>query len=554
MKHRRTGFPSSSPYYLALPFLVLGTLFLVFLDYNGYCLACPETLLSFLALAIVGLTCSALVVAGRVPGSVTMAAVVLVFIDVQFSVLDRLEKLELAIVALVLIGLFWTRSRLVYSALLAMFGTAFAASAVQLAWPAQELTAPFHRAPIASGSDLPRLIHIILDEHIGMRGIPQNVRGGPETLEGLERFYKQNGFANYRGAFSRYHNTHNALPSALNFTVIRSDRELLTDPRPEGGSMLRSNRYFELLSAAGYRTYVLQSMEVDMCGGRADRFGAEACVAYPTFSLSPIMKLPLPVSTKASGLLSRLAGQSRRYRRVRTVYNRWSGALHRFGSPIPSWSWDREIPNMSALNSMNALDRIASEVGSLKPGEALVAHLLLPHYPYAFMSNCSVRLPIKNWKTRHPAIQGPHTEESREERYELYLEQVGCLYLRLNEIFSDLRSAGTYDETVILLHGDHGSRIAMTEPRLDSAGHLPDRDVVDHFSTLFAVKPVNGKPSVNDEARPLDLLLREFSVNTLGLPLGARAGKSSRDGEVFIIDGDRPELLSYPYPTSPRLE
>ena len=69
---------------------------------------------------------------------------------------------------------------------------------------------------------------------------------------------------------------------------------MLTDRRPDSAAVLRNNRYFELLRTAGYRTRVLQTSYIDLCGGRADRFGAEECVAYPTFSLSPIMELLLP--------------------------------------------------------------------------------------------------------------------------------------------------------------------------------------------------------------------------------------------------------------------
>ncbi len=48
--------------------------------------------------------------------------------------------------------------------------------------------------------------------------------------------------------------------------------------------------------------------------------------------------------------------------------------------------------------------------------------------------------------------------------------------------------AGVFDEATIIVHGDHGSRISVIEPAAQYADQVTDRDLIDSYATLFAMR------------------------------------------------------------------
>jgi hypothetical protein len=70
-------------------------------------------------------------------------------------------------------------------------------------------------------------------------------------------------------------------------------------------------------------------------------------------------------------------------------------------------------------------------------------------------------------------------------------------------------------DAIVIIHGDHGSRIMQRSVRAAYADRLTRQDFNDAFSTLFAVRSAHLKPGVEREQRPLQELLAE----ALGLPM-----------------------------------
>jgi hypothetical protein len=60
---------------------------------------------------------------------------------------------------------------------------------------------------------------------------------------------------------------------------------------------------------------------------------------------------------------------------------------------------------------------------------------------------------------------------------------------------------------VIIVHGDHGSRLDLGPPYAKFEELLSDTDYVDGFSTLFAVHWPSGRGLSDDRMIPLDVLL-----------------------------------------------
>jgi hypothetical protein len=108
-----------------------------------------------------------------------------------------------------------------------------------------------------------------------------------------------------------------------------------------------------------------------------------------------------------------------------------------------------------------------------------------------------------------------------------------------------MRAAGIYDDSIIVLHGDHGSRIVLTEPNAATQLELTKQDLVDGYSTLFAMK-LPGKSGGYDKSPwPLEQLLAKF-VFEAGLAPTNIVHENS-EPYVFLNGGSDGEFTRIPY-------
>ena len=117
---------------------------------------------------------------------------------------------------------------------------------------------------------------------------------------------------------------------------------------------------------------------------------------------------------------------------------------------------------------------------------------------------------------------------------------------RLDDFFDELLQSPHAEDMIIVVHGDHGSRLDCGPPKQRFVRNLDPQDYVDGFSTLFAVRR-SGIPAGYDR--------RMVAVDQL-------FASSMRDG--FIPEGDdwieEPEVMfeqraifkSYPMPSFER--
>lgn len=148
-----------------------------------------------------------------------------------------------------------------------------------------------------------------------------------------------------------------------------------------------------------------------------------------------------------------------------------------------------------------------------------------------------------NWRSKNVRTGG-NTAESRDMHYQLYFEQVSCLYAKLDDIFKQMQLANIYDDSIIILHGDHGSRISIRDPLVKHRDVLTQEDITDHFSTLFAVK-IPGKPWSNDSStQPLEQLMANVTTDITGV---ANTFKQNQPTKFVYLEGKK-TLLPIPYP------
>jgi hypothetical protein len=167
-------------------------------------------------------------------------------------------------------------------------------------------------------------------------------------------------------------------------------------------------------------------------------------------------------------------------------------------------------------------DRLAQDLRASADGDAYFAHLMIPHYPYALDAACRVRPQIEDWLYALPVFpeEGKnwkherllhHLESSRALRYRSYFEQIRCQQTLLDRLLAALTQADLEAQPIVIVHGDHGSRI-VRRPILNwDDAKLPAEDFGDAYSTLFAVRCAGYEPGATRGPHPLQQLLGEVA-------------------------------------------
>ena len=179
---------------------------------------------------------------------------------------------------------------------------------------------------------------------------------------------------------------------------------------------------------------------------------------------------------------------------------------------------------------MQMVEDLTAELRSLQPNTAYFAHLLLPHHALIYDRNCSTAKGLDAWMNSYDSILAlvlqRNTAGMRAVRYARYFEQVRCAHRKLGEILSILRAQEQFERAVIIVHGDHGSRISRREPMAFLADQLVDSDLLDNFSALFAVKQPGLPRGYRPAPRSIQAL---FAEHLLEAPL------AEENGEVYLM-------------------
>jgi hypothetical protein len=462
--------------------------FLNFLNYNGYPIGSSEVLLvlaGMLALSVViGVAGAALGVFGRL---VLPALLVVQAVELNFSG----TLLPVWVIASVLLA------RFARQGLILLFGVVvvseLGAAVTGAAGTRQAVTSETVQAePAAAAKPDLAIVHLILDEHIGLEGIPDHVPGGPEMREKLRSFYLAHGFRLFGGAYSESMHTVNAIPRMLGL-----QSELAWKKRGSMGTTVEENPYFDTLQSRGFQISVVQTDWVDYCNHPA----VKSCVTRVAGDLIDVGD-KLPVADKAALLAYRFAMLSTVAQFAAVGYDFGAVLGHHLGVEMQLVQLHQRT-GTNALNAMATLDWATEQARTLAPGRAMFAHILLPHFPYSFDGNCGIR-PLSEWLGRTSAAPW-------EERYAAYFDQVTCTTRQVEEVMSAIAASPAAGKTIVIIHGDHGSRITEVDPRIENDGRFSDRDLVDAHATFFAVAAPRIEPGYDPGRYPLRLILNALT-------------------------------------------
>jgi hypothetical protein len=520
-------------YWIAIvlaPVLILISSFITFVTYNEYPLLAPEILICGSVILILGIALSLLGRLSRLLAAAILSIFLLLFADIQFEP----PLLLLVLAAAPLLALFWVLGDNLALICSVVFATIAASTPLRSGTQAPLSSATIAEKP--SSSDLPVFLHIILDEHIGVEGLPDEAEGASVLREELKVFYIGNDFRLFGQAYSRFVNTYLSVSHLMN-DALTFETGLVVVPKSDRFAYrMTRNRHLAQAQKTGYRLTVYQPNYVDFCTTLSGDVAVDRCHTYPVASIGSIRDTALPVAAKVRVIASMYLNSSRIYKKLRNHYD-WL-VRYKLGLPLPAWTWDRN--QVGPIPVMMALDRIEADLARARPGDFFLAHLLIPHFPYVYDSGCNLRTNPEEWLNKDTLIDRfskwavPNTAVSRMERYHNYLAQIACTNRRLERLFAILKGSGQFERAIILIHGDHGSRITRSPLYAYAHDRLTPDDYQDGFSTLFALKAPGIEPGYDRDPWPIGRLLKglrqvEFHTSPI-------FDAAQRPATVYLLD------------------
>jgi hypothetical protein len=528
------------------PFLILLTPFAVFLHHHGYGFMRPEIAVALLTFAGIALLLGAAARRSRRVEIVVMAALLTLFADIHIEN-PGLKQLLLLFAALC--AVLWFLREHAARIVSLMMATILATSLLPLGGVAASPSSlPGRDASdqnAAARAKLPLIVHLVLDEHIGVEGLPDALT--PRTFkEDIRAFFVERGFRLFGGAYSEHPSTLPSLSHLLNLVQGRYEPDLAVAASEPRRYRLTRNAYFERLHQAGYAIRAHRIEYLDVCAGRVTPW---ACRSYEETSLAVLHDVPGSVLEKLSVVSGVFLARSVAVGRVRNAYARARLSLLNTGIDLPAWTWERNV--VSPIATMAALDAIEADLARSQPGELFFAHLLIPHYPYVYDAECRPQPPAK-WGTRRDydhVIGDSNTAAARATRYSQYLEQVRCAARKIDELLGAIPPPLRHD-AVVIVHGDHGSRIGTVEPNRGRKRSFAPSDYADFFSTLFAVRSPRIEAGYDRGATPMACLLRALVESSFTSVTGLNA--CSPDAVVFFNDRTAHALPDFRHPDPSR--
>lgn len=374
-------------------------------------------------------------------------------------------------------------------------------------------------------SNRPAIIHILLDEHIGVGGF-HKTESGMRTAAQLREFYTRNGFAVYGKAYSQHLHTVNAVPHILNFGAKQADAA------GRQGATIGRNAHFNRLEALGYKLNIYQSDFADFCSG----YSNARCISYANSSMQPLLAYDMSIADRTALILSKFIGMSQGSDYVGRKLSFLDVISARAG--LPGFYAFLRLKETGTAAALEALEHFARDLESARPGEAYFMHSLFPHYPYVTQANCN-RKPLSEWKNRKDFI--PLTD-----RANAYDEQISCSILQIELLLKALEKSPAANNYVMILHGDHGSRLTVLDPIYERRGKFRSSDLIASFSTLFAVRISGGEGRYSEGMASAASLLQQFSARDY---LTAPVPLTNSQPYIFIDDRDWKPRSKEPLPT-----
>jgi Sulfatase len=367
------------------------------------------------------------------------------------------------------------------------------------------------------------LLYLILDEHLGLAGFPQECPACVNAQRTVLATLRRHGFTVYPNAYSNYSSTLDSIPSILNRELLTKPDEFSSGRTPGGAVIVAPVQLFRWAAERGYAVHVYQHRSIDYAAANPQ------VARYTDYS-------------SVLGGLDEVPGWKRRFLWLVGSYQGSDPALSAVRAFLPFRLAYRYTGPLAVRSVWPG--RLAEDIIGAPRKTLFFAHLMIPHDPDLYRSDGSVR-PYADWIEDRP---GQRLDQAAyEEHYERYCEQVEFLSHQVDGFLSSLERAGILSSMTVVIHGDHGSRIRLLPPgappdpitkephpdRYDLNGPPALQDLLDRFSTLLAIrKPGPAAPSIVTEKHSvLSFLMTDFYAG--------QAQPVSGADSVYLFDSNR---------------
>ena len=500
---RRTGLHDQAIIYALAVTLSLIAPFAVFLTANNYSITAPEVWPVYLLAVLPGLltaTCLRLgyfrLASFGLWGGLT-AAIGLMIVQISAPV-----AVFVAVTAAIFVWLLRQHA----AQLILLAAVVHLATTIGLTFFApgadrslQEVIAPSHEPLNAA---LPPVVHLAFDEMAGPLGLV-TADGDTEQLSSrIEEAFIARNFNVYGRAYSQYMSTSDSLSNLFNFDSSAVSARYYS--RPERRPVLSENRFFEHLNASGYAIKVYESSHLDFCS--TPGAPVAACSRYQANSIAAIRDQEFDGVQKPTFILQSFLESAPVWRALRKAYNAGATKL-----PLDLPVWPIGNSHTGPLTSLPAIRNLEQDLSTLRNGEYYFAHLMLPHYPYALNADCSIKNNLEGWLYRAPrpalgSLLQQNDSASRILRYTEYVRQYQCTLNIVEKLFDAIKISRHWQDAIIIVHGDHGSRITRRFPDGIRDAYSAD-DFRDVYSTFFASRTPDTEGAALVETIPLQAAL-----------------------------------------------
>ncbi len=363
---------------------------------------------------------------------------------------------------------------------------------------------------VAIDQSLPPILHIVVDEHQGLAGFPRDIAAGADLAKVIQKRHRDRGFVVYPNAYSSYAQTAFAIPALINNQAGRAASGTLS--WTDGVATAKQNKWLATLAERGYQVRVYNSNYLDFCQDDAVSF----CQLYSRNSIQSLIDADLPALEKYRVILDSFGDGVSLFRIAGMVLEGVKAWLFDW-SPNQDPLWQEKAPRLGPLAAFSTIQDLTTDIEEGAAGKAFFVHLILPHYSYIFEDDCRLVSDVGQWlnRTQRPGYNSPN---GRKTRYERYFKQTRCLHTALNKVYDALASTGFYHKATIIVHGDHGSRIGRFDINAKTINRASRQDVIDAYSTFYAVKRPDQAGAVNLETRSVQDLFGEHFLTASARP------------------------------------
>jgi hypothetical protein len=147
---------------------------------------------------------------------------------------------------------------------------------------------------------------------------------------------------------------------------------------------------------------------------------------------------------------------------------------------------------------------------------------------------------MSEWKRRKDLI--PMID-----RTDAYDEQALCAARKIEGLLAALKKSPVADNFVMIIHGDHGSRITMLDPIYERREEVREPDLIAGFSTLFVVRVPGGRGAYSNSIVNVDALLQALTQDQFRQ---APRALTNSQPYIFIDDRDWKPRTTVPMPSN----